>query len=122
MHPLLESDSLECPHKGKVILQSSNKELFEVNNDGLIVESDLLNASIIGCSNTIAGFPTPCSCIATIPKPCISTLLEIEGEGVILIDNISLILTDKGFPLMLNGEAKAKDVFEIDENPSENRR
>ncbi|RDU59411.1 hypothetical protein CQA53_11475, partial [Helicobacter didelphidarum] len=32
----------------------------------MILESDLLNASIIGCTHTIAGVPTPCSLVSVI--------------------------------------------------------
>ena len=32
----------------------------------MILESDLINSSIIGCTNNIAGMPTPCMQVALI--------------------------------------------------------
>ena len=113
-NPLLESDILECLHKGKVLLQSSTKDLMCVqdsnNNDaGLISLQDLANAVIIGCANNIAG----------IPNSICSTLLEIDNQKIVLAQAISQVLTDKGSPLILQDEPKAKDIFEIDEDITE---
>ena len=41
LHPLLESDKLECIHKGKVLLQSSISNLLSINNAGAITLQDL---------------------------------------------------------------------------------
>ena len=61
LNPLLESDSVECTHKGKVLLQSNTKDLMCVqdsnNNDaGMISLQDLANATIVGCANISHGF------------------------------------------------------------------
>ncbi|MWV62581.1 hypothetical protein DCO58_03405 [Helicobacter saguini] len=113
MHPLLESDVIECPHKGKVILQTNNHNAFKINNCNVIVESDLINAKILGCSYTTLGIPTPCTCISNIPKSCVSNLLKINDKGVILAENIGMILTDKGFPLILNNKPKSSDFLTL---------
>ncbi|RDU60403.1 hypothetical protein CQA53_10880, partial [Helicobacter didelphidarum] len=65
-NPLLESDILICPHNGIINLKSNNGSLLEIEGVGVITQSDLLNASIIGCTNNIAGVPTPCSLISVI--------------------------------------------------------
>ena len=124
LNPLLESDSIECLHKGKVIFQSSTKDLMCVqdsnNNDaGLISLQDLANAVIIGCTNNIAGIPNPCTKLANIPNSITSSLLEIDNQKIVLAQAISQVITDKGSPLILQGEPKAKDIFEIDEDIAE---
>ena len=123
-HPLLETDSLECPHKGKILLQSSTKDIMCVQdssnqNAGMISLQDLANASIIGCTNNIAGVPSPCTKLVNIPTSICSTLLEIDNQKIVLAQAISQVLTDKGSPLILQGEPKAKDIFEIDEEVEE---
>lgn len=114
-HPLLESDSLECIHKGKVLLQSSHKDFLNIKNVGIITLGDLKNASIAGCTNNIAGVLVPCSKLASIPESIASSLLEIKGQKVVLAELISQVLTDKGSPLILQGNPQAKGVFEIQE-------
>ena len=109
------------PHKGKVLLQSSTKDLLCVqdssgNDAGMISLSDLANASIIGCANNIAGVPSPCTKLVSIPNSICSTLLEIDNQKIVLAQAISQVLTDKGSPIILQGEPKAKDIFEIDED------
>ena len=121
LNPLLESDSIECAHNGNVLLQSSTKDIMCVqdssNNDaGMISLNDLVNASIIGCTNNIAGVPSPCTKLANIPNSICSTLLEIDNQKIIIAQAISQVLTDKGSPLILQGQPKAKDIFELDED------
>lgn len=113
-HPLLDTDICECPHKGRVILQSSTKDAFEVENAGVITMSDLKNASIVGCTNNIAGVPNPCASIVNIPDSALSSLLQIQDEKIILAESISSITTDKGFPLILQGSPKATNIIEIE--------
>ncbi|MGX2973306.1 hypothetical protein [Helicobacter sp. T3_23-1059] len=124
LNPLLETDSVECAHKGKVLLQSSTKDLMCVqdssNNDaGMISLQDLANATIVGCANNIAGIPSPCTKLANIPNSICSTLLEIDNQKIILAQAISQVITDKGSPLILQGQPKAKDIFELDEEVAE---
>ena len=120
-NPLLESDNIECAHKGKVLLQSSTKDIMCVqdssgNDAGMISLQDLANATIIGCTNNIAGVPSPCTKLVNIPNSICSTLLEIDNQKIIIAQAISQILTDKGSPLILQGQPKAKDIFELDED------
>ncbi|MGX3046145.1 hypothetical protein [Helicobacter sp. T3_23-1056] len=125
LNPLLESDSIECAHKGKILLQSSTKDLMCVqdsngNDAGMISLQDLANASIIGCTNNIAGIPSPCTKLVNIPNSICSALLEIDNQKIVLAQAISQVITDKGSPLILQGEPKAKDIFELDEDIAEN--
>ena len=124
LNPLLESDSIECLHKGKVLLQSSTKDLMCVQDSngtdaGVISLNDLANATIIGCTNNIAGIPNPCTKLANIPNSICSTLLEIDNQKIVLAQAISQVLTDKGSPLILQGEPKAKYILELDEDITE---
>ena len=113
-HPLLESDHLECIHKGRVVLSSSNKDFLNIENIGMITLDDLKNANITGCTNNIAGIPTPCTKLTNIPESIASTLLEINGEKVVLAESINLVQTDKGSSLILQGSPKAKGYFELE--------
>ncbi|MGX3046160.1 hypothetical protein [Helicobacter sp. T3_23-1056] len=120
LNPLLESDNIECAHKGKVVLQSSTKDTMCVQDSsgddaGMISLQDLANATIIGCTNNIAGVPSPCTKLVSIPNSICSTLLEIDNQKIVLAQAISQVLTDKGSPLILQGNPKAKDIFELDE-------
>ena len=121
LNPLLETDKIECIHKGKVIFQSSTKDLMCVQDSsgtdaGVINLQDLANAVIIGCANNIAGIPNPCTKLASIPNSITSSLLEIDNQKIVLAQTISQVITDKGSPLILQGEPKAKDILELDED------
>ncbi|MGX3046099.1 hypothetical protein [Helicobacter sp. T3_23-1056] len=103
------------------MLQSSTKDLMCVqdssgNDAGMISLQDLANVSIVGCTNNIAGVPSPCTKLANIPNSICSTLLEIDNQKIVLAQAISQVLTDKGSPLILQGKPKAKDIFELDED------
>ncbi len=113
-HPLLEIDNVECPHKGKVMLDSSNKDLLKVDNAGVVTIDDLRNANIVGCTNSVAGVPSPCTKLANIPDSIASSLLQVNNQKVILAESISQALTDKGFPLVLQGSPKSQGILEIE--------
>jgi len=110
-NPLLESDMITCIHNGIVQLKSHNGALFEIEGVAVITQRDLLNAKIIGCANNIAGVPSPCSMVAMIPLSAVSCMLEINNDGVIFRSQVSTILTDKGFPLILQNKSPNNDVF-----------
>ena len=105
-NPLLESDCVECAHKGKILLQSSTKDIMCVqdssgNEAGMISLNDLANATIVGCTNNIAGVPSPCTKLVNIPTSICSTLLEIDNQKIIIAQAIFQVLTDKGSPLKI---------------------
>ena len=66
LHPVLEDNELKCPHNGVAKLKSNKGKNFKSNNIPMILESDLLNSTIIGCTNNIAGIPTPCTLVSLI--------------------------------------------------------
>ena len=53
LHPILEDDEIKCPHNGVVKLKSNKGKPFKSKGIPMVLESDLLNAPIIGCANTI---------------------------------------------------------------------
>jgi len=110
-NPLLESDMITCIHNGIVELKSSNSGIFEVNDMSVITQKDLLNAKILGCTNNIAGVHMSCSMVATIPLNAVSSMFEIMDSGAIFQSQVSTILTDKGFPLILQNKSPNNDVF-----------
>ena len=83
---------------------------------GVISLNDLVNAVIIGCTNNIAGIPNPCTKLVSIPNSITSSLLEIDNQKIVLAQTISQVITDKGSPLILQEEPKAKDILELDED------
>ena len=114
--PLLESDKLECIHKGKVLLQSSISNLLSINNAGAITLQDLAQVKILGCQNQILGVYAPCTkLIISIPESITSTLLEVNKEKIVLTEYINQVLTDKGSPLFLQESPKAKGLCEIEQ-------
>ena len=101
MKRLLSSDKLVCAQQGVVQLKSVKGKELDIAGESVITESDLKNAVISGCSHNIAGIPKPCTKIVQIPPNALSELLEVNGEKVVLEDNVTMIMTDNGVPLQL---------------------
>ena len=100
LHPILEDNEIKCPHNGVVKLKSNKGKSFTSKGIPMVLESDLLNASIIGCTNNIAGIPTPCTSVAVI-LPSARGLKKFNDDYPIMQDLVaSGCLTDKGFPLV----------------------
>ena len=98
--PILEDDVLMCSHGGKVQLKSIKGKPFKNNGVSLILEPDLMYAPISGCSYNILGIPTPCTMVAVIPPSALS-IKKFNGEKAVMQDYVSMIMTDKGFPLQI---------------------
>ena len=52
LHPILEDNEIKCPHNGIVKLKANKGKPFTSKGIPLVLESDLLNASIIGCAKS----------------------------------------------------------------------
>ncbi|MCV3507559.1 hypothetical protein O8I56_07645 [Campylobacter lari] len=100
LHALLENQNLECIHGGKVILKSNKGKTFKDDGVPIMLESDLLNSSIVACPNTIAGVSVPCTKVVNV-KGSLSQK-KVNNEYVILQELISACVTDKGFPLKVS--------------------
>ncbi|EOH5136829.1 glycoside hydrolase family protein [Campylobacter coli] len=100
LHALLENQNLECIHGGKVILKSNKGKSFKSDGIPIMLESDLLNSSIVACPNTIAGVSVPCTKVVDI-KGSLSQK-KVNGEYAILQELISACKTDKGFALKVS--------------------
>ncbi|WP_257874591.1 hypothetical protein [Helicobacter sp. TUL] len=99
LHPILEDNEIKCPHNGVVRLKANRGKSFTSKGIPMVLESDLLNASIIGCTNNIAGVPTPCTSVSVI-LPSSRGLKKFNDDYPIMQDLVaSGCLTDKGFPL-----------------------
>ncbi|WP_229239133.1 hypothetical protein [Campylobacter volucris] len=116
LHALLENQNLECIHGGKVILQSNKGKTFKDGGVPIILESDLLNSSISGCPNTIAGVSVPCTKVVDV-KGSLSQK-KVNNEYAILQELISACVTDKGFPLKVSF-VPTKFKFDHSFNPKE---
>ena len=53
LHPIPEDNEIKCPHNGVVQLKSNKGKPFTSKGIPLVLESDLLNSSIIGCANNM---------------------------------------------------------------------
>ncbi|XUP95134.1 hypothetical protein RZU87_05375 [Campylobacter jejuni] len=100
LHALLENQNLECIHGGKVILKSNKGKTFKDDGVPIMLESDLLNSSIVACPNTIAGVSVPCTKVVNV-KGSLSQK-KVNGEYAILQELISACKTDKGFALKVS--------------------
>lgn len=100
LHALLENQNLECIHGGKVILKSNKGKSFKSDGIPIMLESDLLNSSIVACPNTIAGVSVPCTKVVNV-KGSLSQK-KVNHEYVILQELISACKTDKGFALKVS--------------------
>ena len=99
LHPILEDNELKCPHNGVVKLKSNKGKSFKSKDIPMILESDLINSSIVGCTNNIAGVPTPCTLISVI-LPSARALKKYNDDYPIMQDLcISGVMSDKGFPI-----------------------
>lgn len=100
LHALLENQNLECIHGGKVILKSNKGKSFKSDGIPIMLESDLLNSSIVACPHTIANVSYPCTKVVDI-KGSLSQK-KVNGEYAILQELISACKTDKGFTLKVS--------------------
>ena len=95
LHPILEDDEIKCPHNGVVKLKSNKGKSFTSKGIPMVLESDLLNSQIIGCTNNIAGVPTPCSSVSVI-LPSARGLKKFNDDYPIMQDLVaSGCLSDK---------------------------
>ena len=100
LHPILEDNELKCPHNGVVKLKSNKGKSFKSKGIPMILESDLLNSSIVGCTNNIAGVPTPCMQVAVI-LPNARAFKKYNDDYPIMQDLVNgNVFSDKGFPLI----------------------
>lgn len=98
LHPVVENDVLMCAHGGIVQLKSIKGKPFKSGDISLILESDLQNAVITGCPNSVLGVPAPCTMVVNIPTAALS-IKKLNNERAVIQDYVSMILTDKGVPL-----------------------
>ena len=115
LHPILEDDEIKCPHNGVVKLKSNKGKPFTSKGIPMILESDLLNSSIIGCTNPILS-GGPCTMVATI-LPNARGLKKFNDDYPIMQDLVSSgVMSDKGFPLTCTPK---ENTFRINSpNPS----
>ncbi|TLE07666.1 hypothetical protein LS79_011125, partial [Helicobacter bilis] len=116
LHPILEDDEIKCPHNGVVKLKSNKGKPFTSKGIPMVLESDLLHSSIIGCTNNIAGVPTPCASVSVI-LPSARGLKKFNDDYPIMQDLVSSgVMSDKGFPLICTPK---ENTFRISSpNPS----
>ena len=92
LHPILEDNEIKCPHNGVVKLKSNKGKPFSPKGIPMVLESDLLNASIIGCTNPILS-GGPCTSVAVI-LPSARGLKKFNDDYPIMQDLV-IQLQDK---------------------------
>ena len=115
LHPILEDNEIKCPHNGVVQLKSNRGKSFTSKGIPMVLESDLLHSSIIGCTNPLLS-GGPCTMVATI-LPNARGLKKFNDDYPIMQDLVSSgVLSDKGFPLICTPK---ENTFRINSpNPS----
>ena len=115
LHPILEDNEIKCPHNGVVKLKSNKGKSFTSKGIPMVLESDLLHSSIMGCTNPILS-GGPCTSVAVI-LPSARGLKKFNDDYPIMQDLVaSGCLTDKGFPLICTPK---ENTFKINSpNPS----
>lgn len=115
LHPILEDNELKCPHNGVVKLKSNKGKSFKSKGIPMVLESDLLHSSIIGCTNPLLS-GGPCTMVATI-LPNARGLKKFNDDYPIMQDLVSSgVMSDKGFPLICTPK---ENTFRINSpNPS----
>ena len=95
LHPILEDDEIKCPHNGVVKLKSNKGKPFTSKGIPMILESDLLNSHIIGCTNPLLS-GGPCTMVATI-LPNARGLKKFNDDYPIMQDLVSSgVMSDYG--------------------------
>ena len=92
LYPVLEDDVIMCPHGGRVQLKSIKGKPFQSDGVPIILEPDMQNALISGCTNSILGVPTPCTMVVNIPPAALS-LKTLNGEKAVIQDFCKLLVT-----------------------------
>ena len=115
LHPILEDNEIKCPHNGVVKLKSNKGKSFTSKGIPMVLESDLLHSSIIGCTNPLLS-GGPCTMVATI-LPNARGLKKFNDDYPIMQDLVSSgVMSDKGFPLICTPK---ENTFRINSpNPS----
>lgn len=115
LYPILEDTEIKCPHNGVVRLKSNKGKSFTSKGIPMVLESDLLNAPIIGCTNPLLS-GGPCTSVAVI-LPSSRGLKKFNDDYPIMQDLVSSgVMSDKGFPLICTPK---ENTFRINSpNPS----
>ncbi|MCD8212503.1 MAG: lipase family protein, partial [Campylobacter sp.] len=93
-HPVIEDDVISCEHQGRVVLRSKRGAGFKSQGKGIILGSDFINSSIIGCTAK-----SPCTRVALVPRSALSFKM-INDEYALMQDKVSLCMSDKGSKLI----------------------
>lgn len=113
--PVLSGDKLMCQHGGEVIFTSIDGKPFCNDSDTVVLDSDLINAKIVGCQNNILGFPKPCTSIILMPPNALSKE-SFNGKKAIIRDYLSNILTDNMVGLVMKQPVEP-NLWEVSSYP-----
>ncbi|PAF46261.1 hypothetical protein BKH41_09410 [Helicobacter sp. 12S02232-10] len=97
LFPILEDDKLLCPHGGEVKIIVGKGKNFRIGGKSLILNQDIIKATIQGCCNPIT-LGGACTMVDLIPPEALFKKQFNRGFPIIQ-DKVTLILTDRGFPL-----------------------
>ncbi len=109
LHPILEDNEIKCPHGGVVQLKSNLGKSITDKNIPMVLETDLLYSSIVGCPNPpLSG--GPCTQVALI-LPHSRGLKKHNGDYPIMQSLVSSgVFSDKGVPLICTPKANSYKI------------
>ncbi len=112
MPAVLTTDSkIKCAHGGTVVVQASTRSLT-AGGSPVLVQADLLAATVSNCSNTNAqAGQTPCLKVTSITAG-VSTTLAVGGLPVMLESAQGLTNATPPLPVMWQVSSAAQTVLE----------
>ena len=94
-----ELESLITNYKQRYTESNNQESHIDFHQESKLT-LDSLNSSIVGCTNNIAGVPTPCTLISVI-LPSARAFKKFNDDYPIMQDLVSSgVMSDKGFPLI----------------------
>ena len=91
--PVIEDDTIICPHGGHVILKSRAGRSIRSDDQGVILDVDFINSPIVGCSARI-----PCVIVAYVPRSALS-LKSMNDHYAVMQDLVPNCLSNTGSSL-----------------------
>ncbi|WP_462105099.1 Mbeg1-like protein [Campylobacter concisus] len=91
--PVIEDDTIICPHGGHVILKSRAGRSIRSDDQGVILDVDFINSPIVGCSAR-----TPCVIVAYVPRSALS-LKSMNDHYAVMQDLVPNCLSNTGSSL-----------------------
>ncbi|GLY16389.1 hypothetical protein LWF15_29870 [Kineosporia rhizophila] len=108
---LTTASTLKCAHQGTVMVQASTSAL-SAGGSPVLVQADLLAATVAGCTNTnAAAGQVPCAKVTAVTAG-MSTTLSVAGQPVMLQTAQGLTNAVPPLPVLWQVESAGQSVLE----------